>query len=724
MFSRINRAFNATAPKNKYRTVNTSYRSNTNHVPALDSQQKYRQSPQQDTLSRVRQAFNATATKNMYRNFYNFRKTNTNHVPALASQQKWYRNKWWTNQYVKKIGLATAVVGGAALALQKIKQAITYMEMLHLSEEQLEELLKNKKKAAIITQVAAQNLNTLAKSFSGIELLENIMKYYPEAAQIFTQRAAQIFNTLAKSYSGIKLLGNIIEYYPEAAKTFAPLADQNFNTLVNINWGPGLLENIMKNYPEAVQIFTQRAAQNFNTLAKSLSGIELLKDIMKHNSEAAQIFTQRAAQNLNTLAKSFSGIELLKDIMKHNSEAAQIFTQLAAQNIQEIDPILLKTLIEKNPHSSEIKEALENLISNENKASNSSNVIKKVLKYFTDILTPIEQYRLANVTIKKLLYKKYFTDNPSLTPTEQHMVANIMAFSDSENGLALLNNPTFQDLYMQIIEKERELKNQGYYTFVHGQRWEYQLAQQWFGRLWTLNKEQPIQDYVFPHLKQGAIQADLDNEQKIREQLLKHGECLICPETSARQKVLFMNCPLFGNTTRPGCSSAHYFANNKSEHSIHASLKDVFHLYGYSSSYYKKYKNELEELEQEHKNLSKTGNMLLIAIPKDKLKDCVYLCGASGGKQSINVPNIGETYDIETIMNTLHTNPEKLEDSDGLQFCMPMTADLTLNPYGGIKISSFNAADKEKFAAFNKKSDALFDEIKQDIEQDRHSTIN
>jgi hypothetical protein len=66
-------------------------------------------------------------------------------------------------------------------------------------------------------------------------------------------------------------------------------------------------------------------------------------------------------------------------------------------------------------------------------------------------------------------------------------------------------------------------------------------------------------------------------------------------------------------------------------------------------------------------------------------------------------------------MDTLCATPEKIKNSDKLEFCMAMTWDLALNLESGIKIYSLNAADQEKLAAFNAKSDALFARIKQDI---------
>ncbi len=613
---------------------------------------------------------------------------------------------------------------------------------------------RNPDAAKKFTPLAAQNFNTLAEDWKGREILKMIMKHNPDAAQIFTKLAIQNFNDLA-NWKTREVLENIMQHNPDAAKKFTPLANQNFDDLAKywpgrevlaiitqlnfdaakkftqpaienficlaFDWlGREILEKIMNHNPYTVKAFTQLAAQNFNALAKDREGTITLEMIMKHNPDAAKEFTQLAAQNFNALAKDREGTITVEMIMKYNPDAAKEFTQPAAQSIQEINLSVLKKIIENNPHSAEIKEALESLIFNGNQAISSLDKI-----------------------IKKVLYHKYFNAQDSstnLSQTEQHMFAN---FETIYNHLDYFRHhkPALLNMGAYIINKEHNLHHQGYYTFIHGQRWEYQLAEQWYRFLWELRKQKPIQDYIFPHLKQE--ETNLDKEQKTRKRLIKYGRCHICLKNKSeelRQKILFMNYALFGNVTNDGSSSAYYFVANNNVGNIHISLEDVFRFNQYSS-YYEKYKNKLNALEQEHKELSELGNMLLIAIPEDKLKDCVYLCGSGGYKRSIPIKNNGilaklgirfhKTNDIKTIMDTLRTNPEKFENpdlpyqnSDRLEFGMPMTWDLTLNPDSGIKIFNCNAADPEKLAEFNKKYDALFEEIKKDIERDRNNTMN
>ncbi len=559
-------------------------------------------------------------------------------------------------------------------------------------------------------QAAVHNFNNLIKSYYGTEMLATIMHHNPDAAQLFTQPALQNFSTLAKDWKGRKVLRLIVQNSPKAAKTFAPPSAKNFTFLAAWEEGAVILKTIMHYYPETIKTFIQPAAQNFVSLIKSEwgTGIEILDIIIQHRPEDTKAFIQPAAQNIGALGKGPKSRKIFETIMLYDPDAAYIFTQAAAQNIQKINLFTLKTIIDNNPHALEIKEALERLIINKNKAPRSFDTI-----------------------IKKAIYYHYFSEqklSANLSQTEQHITANIDALFSYLRGCEnwgyrswqYLNNPDLLAMNMQIIIKERELNNKGYYTFIHGQRWEYHLAEQWYRFLWELRNQQPTDDYVFLHLKPEVDQTELDKEQKIRERLLTYGRCCYdCPEgEELRQRILFINYALFGNITNEDSSSAHYCAKNYNHRSIQISLDNVFNFHEYSL-YYATYKQELKELEHEHKSLSEYGNMLLIAIPQDILKDCVYSCRSGGGKQGVYIHEVGETDDINSIMNALRTDAKKVNNSDQVEFSMPMTWDFTLNPNNGIKIFSFNAADQKKLAAFNKKSDALFKKIKQDIEQDQ-----
>ena len=87
----------------------------------------------------------------------------------------------------------------------------------------------------------------------------------------------------------------------------------------------------------------------------------------------------------------------------------------------------------------------------------------------------------------------------------------------------------------------------------------------------------------------------------------------------------------------------------------------------------------------------------------------------------MDIEGIGETDDIKTIITTLRNSPEKIKDSDQMEFVLIMTQDKHggLNPESGIKVHMFDAADPEKLAAFKEKEHRLLEQIKQEIEQEK-----
>ena len=180
---------------------------------------------------------------------------------------------------------------------------------------------------------------------------------------------------------------------------------------------------------------------------------------------------------------------------------------------------------------------------------------------------------------------------------------------------------------------------------------------------------------------------------------------------------------MFGNSNFNGCNSVYYFLDNHNAGTGFngtISIKSVFDDLGYTHIY-EKYKDQLTDLEQEHNNLSKYGQMLLFAIPKDTIKDCVYLSKSGGSKERVFIDGVGNTDNINIIMETLNNNPEKIANTDNLEFVLVKTWDFALDPEkSGIKVFPFNAtdADSEKVKAFRAKEDELFQKIKQDITKD------
>jgi len=203
----------------------------------------------------------------------------------------------------------------------------------------------------------------------------------------------------------------------------------------------------------------------------------------------------------------------------------------------------------------------------------------------------------------------------------------------------------------------------------------------------------------------------LSKEERMRRDIIERGrENFEDHDTRLRQ--LFLNIAFFGNTgsSNLGSSSAHYFSTDSNVSAVKVSLKDMFGMYR-QEKLYEKYKNEFDALEKEHQALSKGyGNMLFLAVPKDKVSDFVVQV-APGGYLTTSIVNGKETNDIKVILDALATDPSTVVDSDRKEFVLAMTDTAGLDPKSGIKIHSVNAADPEKLAAWQEKFDALMTKI-------------
>jgi hypothetical protein len=336
------------------------------------------------------------------------------------------------------------------------------------------------------------------------------------------------------------------------------------------------------------------------------------------------------------------------------------------------------------------------------------SIKKRITEFFKK--SPVK----ANVTtlIMMVVYKQMFgsmptTNLPYVTPTLKHAITNASILASSSTFTTYTTQQSYSQLIDTIMTKEQELDAKGYYTFIHAQRWQFRLVEQWFTKLWEVRNKRTVSDFIFAHCEKPCqAKEELDQEIKLRQQILTQGG------ESYREKLLFLNYAFFGNENLSSSSSAHYLLNNFSALDIKVSLQDIFSMLDYQG-YYDSYRTELESLEEEHKKLTPHGHLLLIGVPKAKLKDCMYISG-SGGIQKSAYINGKPTNDIELTMHTLRHYPERMSDSNIIQFCLVLTGDM-LTPDSGLKVYSYGLADPVQLAAFDKKSNELFARIKKDI---------
>jgi hypothetical protein len=184
-----------------------------------------------------------------------------------------------------------------------------------------------------------------------------------------------------------------------------------------------------------------------------------------------------------------------------------------------------------------------------------------------------------------------------------------------------------------------------------------------------------------------------------------------------------MNYALFANSLNLGSNSSFYVSQNTNSKlgTIPLSAQDPFKKLGYESIY-SRYKKEIESLASQYLKLSNYGNLLCFAIPKDTIHKYVFPAVSGGVKKPVAIDGIGETSDIKTIMETLRHHPERINDTDKLEFCLIMTQNKGgLDPDTGIKIIPILSGDPTKLAELQKKEDALFAKIKAAIEEEENA---
>jgi hypothetical protein len=308
----------------------------------------------------------------------------------------------------------------------------------------------------------------------------------------------------------------------------------------------------------------------------------------------------------------------------------------------------------------------------------------------------------------------------SLTQTGIHLKNNLFGLQDYVVK-QYANNSDLLKMANEVIEKERNYKQKGFYTFVHGQKRGYLLPEKMYTFLWQIHEQCPADDFLFAHVKPLLTSNEKTQEAKLRAHLLKHGRKQ--GDAAMRQKLLFLNYGLFGNLKDSSSSTAHYVASNVNFGSspISITTKDAFNFLGYQNVY-SKYQTEIEALEKDYA-VSSHGTILLVAVPQKDIEKYVYLCssgssgsGMGGVKRSISIKGIGKTDDIKLIMKAIIENPTSL-DSDDLEFCLIMTQDDGgLDPKTGIKIEPIISGDKNALAKLQEREKELYKKIKKEIE--------
>lgn len=345
------------------------------------------------------------------------------------------------------------------------------------------------------------------------------------------------------------------------------------------------------------------------------------------------------------------------------------------------------------------------------------------LLFLATILCPLQRANAMRITIKH--------PNGKFSPTMAHLGSShlggaLWLIEDSWVNCVefVFTDKNLSDMFSRFLDKEIELNMNGFYTFVHGQRSSLYFPSKLYTHLWSIRKKRSVQNFLFPHVKNLAETETAKNEEKIIRNFLRTQGSI---EYETRMHILFMNYALFANSfNNPGSATLYWMLSNENSptgQTIGITAHDPFTILGYEAIY-EKYKTEIEQLAHDYATFSKYGNLLLIAIPKEKINKYAYVAKPGGKRISMRIAQVGETSDLQIIMETLINNPQNIIGPSWFEFCLIMTQEKGgLDPSTGIQVHPIFSGNFEKLKELQQREEALLTKIKADIERPEQNEL-
>ncbi|MFT6765157.1 MAG: hypothetical protein ACJAZS_000024 [Alteromonas naphthalenivorans] len=272
-------------------------------------------------------------------------------------------------------------------------------------------------------------------------------------------------------------------------------------------------------------------------------------------------------------------------------------------------------------------------------------------------------------------------------------------------------------------EKEEELIKEGYVVFYHGQFNKWGFVQEFTRMLINaLHEKNYIQkalpkDFFFIQnfptlndaLDRGLSNTILEQEKKIRLDTLRQGWTY-----NANTYNLYTNMFLFGNSHNLGSCTWQYVERNTNINTGNEVdlTREVFENLGVKKTDYELFVDSFNTLLLKYKNCFQAGRLLQVAIPKDKVDECVYF-GHQGKSYTKNGKPVTKVTDLLT---HLKSGDDKVMQNGGygeLEYVIPLTKDIMLNPDSGVKVFAYGAGIKnqKKYNAILKEMEQLAEDI-------------
>lgn len=397
------------------------------------------------------------------------------------------------------------------------------------------------------------------------------------------------------------------------------------------------------------QLRVSYAVQNFSTLASSSDGLDFLSTLMDKNPASKDQFVSIAIQNVAVLVSTDRGLQMLSMLVDKNS----------AHGHKYINADFIRVLIERYPA---VKEAnLIRLLLDSNNERNSDSADVSLLAMKQDILGKFIRSETVTPTEVGFLYDYHSVKEKFKYQNLKQVVCDVIAIEQR-----------YQDFY---------------YTFTHGRKSQYNLMEMVYRKL-------------FEKVKNIAVPGDF-------RFLYTQEFYPVSRHSRQLDREIYMNGNLFDNMRTRDRSSLAYFECNYNER-----LREWLRINGLEAMFsridekelYEKNKAAFDEIEKEHEELYASkghGELLVVAVPKNSVNK--YVLGGTWGSYQFRYK------DVSTLLDDRKQSPYL--GNDEIEFILTMQEDVMLNPFSGLKIHSVNDVDPEKYAALEKKVDALMTKI-------------
>ncbi|MFS8506523.1 MAG: hypothetical protein LVQ75_00055 [Candidatus Babeliales bacterium] len=339
--------------------------------------------------------------------------------------------------------------------------------------------------------------------------------------------------------------------------------------------------------------------------------------------------------------------------------------------------------------------------------NHQTTVMEKVLEQQPAALSIFAEYFLQKKSLLGVCEEQFIQDwkealqgKKSLTQTCAHL---------STQGL---NKPLefftkhYQPQLIKAALKERELNDQGYTVFYHGQQNFFGFYQDFCKKLLLECFKQGIVTYKLPKdfffvripsslkdLMHNGLSAAMQQKETAKRNNIMN--CVISDYNSC----LSVNGFLFGSTGNCTCSTWNFVVSNSNclSYSGPNLGKQIFESLGYEASF-SKFKLSISNLLKEYKEFFSVGRLLQVAVPAHLVDECTFI--SSGQAYKISVDCGRSVGSISKVSEQMKYCKEKNFSAYGRycenHYCVIMTEDMALNPRSGIKYFSYDGKPAEE----------------------------